>query len=75
MIMVTIMVSKLQWYNYNKQTMVVQSQQGNYSSTVMIDKLQWYDYGKPCFYSFQGQGKERGRDRRENREEKEKKKK
>jgi len=41
MIIVTIAVSKLWWYNY-KQTMVVQSQQANYSSTIMIDKLLWY---------------------------------
>jgi len=40
------MISKLQWYNYEKQIIVVRLQQANYSSAIMIDKLLWYDYHK-----------------------------
>jgi len=44
--MVTIMISKIWWYNYDKQTMVVQLQQENYSSEIKISKLWWYNYNK-----------------------------
>jgi len=33
------MISKLQWHNYDKQTIVVRLQQANYSSMIMKDKL------------------------------------
>jgi len=72
----TIIISKLQCYNCDKQTMVVQLQQANYSSKIMIDKLLWYDYDKPCFYSFRGEEKEHKQEqKRKVREEKRKKKK
>jgi len=56
--MLTITVSKLQWYNYNKQTTLIKLLQANCVSTITIDKLLWCDNDKPCFYSFKGEGKE-----------------
>jgi len=68
------MISKLQWYNYDKQTIVVQSQ-GHYSSTITTDKLLWYNYNKPYFYIFRGEGKEhKGGQKRTDRDEKRKNK-
>ena len=72
----TIIIRKLQWYRYDKQTMVVQLQQTNYSSMITINKLLWYDYDKPCFYHFKEEGKgHKGGQKKKVREEKWKKKK